>query len=172
MTQQGATRGWPEIVMSGLWTEFHGLPRVMSERQLLEGLGRLHSASQRRATQLSGASATLVEGDLLRYWLDDDGRVLLAEMHDPPNGFAIDALLEAMGPAQRESSGRYRRYGAITTEFVYPDRGLALTVAESYDDPAAFEPYLAATHLFAPTDMRGFVTDLGGEDHLGSQLAG
>jgi len=170
VTEAPSPRSWPEIVLSGLWTEFRGLPAVMREQELLEGLGRLHSASHRRASQLSGKSVTLVEADLLRYWLDDDGLVLIAEMHDPPNGFAIDPLLEQMGRAERESGGRYRRYGAITTEFVYLERGLILTVAESYDDPPKFEPYLAAAHLFAPTDMEGFTGRLGGEDHLGSQL--
>jgi hypothetical protein len=172
MTEAAPPRGWPEIVLSGLWTEFRGLPVAIREQELLDGLGRLHSVSHRRASTLSGKPVTLVEADLLRYWLDDDALVLIAEMHDPPNGFAIDALLEAMGPAERESGGRYRRYGAITTEFVYLPRGLVLTVAESYDEPPKFEPFLAAAHLFAPTDMEDFAGRLGGEDHIGTQLPG
>ena len=75
-----------------------------------------------------------------------------------------------MGPSDREGAGRYRRFGATTTEHVYASRGLALTVAESYDDPQTFEPFLGAVQLFAASDLRTFILELGGNDRGGPKL--
>jgi len=40
-------------------------------------------------------------------------------------------------------------------------------VAESYDQPPSFAPRLAAIQLFATTDLRTFVLELGGNDTTG-----
>ena len=46
-------------------------------------------------------------------------------------------------------------------------RGIALTVSESYGQPSSFVPRLAAVQLFAATDLRTFVLELGGNDRAG-----
>jgi hypothetical protein len=66
-----------------------------------------------------------------------------------------------------EGAGRFLQSGATTTAYVYAGRGLALTVAESYDQPPSFAPRLAAIQLFATTDLRTFVLELGGNDTTG-----
>ncbi len=46
-------------------------------------------------------------------------------------------------------------------------RALALTVGASYDTPPSFPDRLAAVQLFAATDLRTFVLELGGNDRGG-----
>ena len=96
--------------------------------------------------------------------------VVLVELRGPSSAKPPAELLEALGPPEREGAGRFRRADAMTTEYVYPQRGLAVTVAESYDDPPSFSPEVGQVLLFAPTDLRGFVVDLGGNDRGGPRL--
>jgi hypothetical protein len=162
-----ASADWVRIVGEGRWADFRGLPPSLAERELIGALGRTHVTSHWRASRLSGIPVTLVEMAGMRYWLDDDRRVLMAELHDPPSARSADDLLAVLGPPERQSGGRYRRYGVMTTEYAYPRRGLAVTVGESYDDPPTFPRFVAAVHVFAATDVDGFIGRLGGEDHLG-----
>jgi hypothetical protein len=96
-----------------------------------------------------------------------DGRVVLVQLEDPPCAPPPVELLARLGPADRRGDGRWLRFDATTVEHVYAARGLSLTVAESYVEPPAFEPYLAAVLLFSPTDMTRFVVDLGGNERPG-----
>jgi hypothetical protein len=169
MADEGA---WAEIVRDGRWSAFSGLPRDLTEHELLEVLNKVHAVSHVRAGTLGGAPMTVVESDLLRYWTDERSNVLLVEMHDPPSTLTVSGLLSVMGPPEREGAGRYRRYGVMMTEYVYPARGIALTIGESYDEPPTFEPMLAAVHLFSATDLADFESRLGGTDHLGPQITG
>ena len=190
MSKASAT--WAEVVRSGTWTAFRGLPARLTEAELLAGLGRdpagdLAPASSppvtmppvssptepspppRRPALLGSRQRDLVELDGLRYWLDA-ANVVLAELEDPSSALAPAELVAALGPSDREGAGRHRRFGATTTEHVYAGRGLALTVAESYDEPPAFEPFVAAVQLFAAADLRTFVLELGGNDRGGPRL--
>jgi hypothetical protein len=163
---------WAELIREGRWGAFSGLPHELPERELLEVLDKVHAVSHVRAGTLSGVPVTVVESDLLRYWTDDQSNVLLVEMHEPPSSLTVSGLLSVMGEAEREGSGRYRRYGVMMTEYVYPTRGIALTIGESYDEPPTFEPMLAAVHLFVATDLADYDGRLGGSDALAPPPAG
>jgi hypothetical protein len=93
--------------------------------------------------------------------------VVLIEVTKRLGATAPAALRDQLGAADREGAGRFLQSGATTTEYVYARRGLALTVAESYDQPPSFAPRLAAIQLFAATDLRTFALDLGGNDRDG-----
>ncbi len=160
---------WGDVVRDGRWLEFDGLPRRLDEAGLLRELGREAQAHAGRPANLGRHGRTLVELDGLRYWLAGR-RVVLVELEDPASSLAPGELLSALGAADREGAGRYRRVGATTTEHVFAGRGLALTVAESYDDPPSFAPILAAVQLFVPTDLRGFILELGGDDRGGPRF--
>ncbi len=160
---------WAAVALAGDWVTWRGLPARLSETELLGGLGRTPGANPRRPALLGHRQMDLVELKGLRYWLAHD-QVVLAELEDPASTLALEALLAALGEADRIGAGRYRRFGATTTEHVFAARGLAITVAESYDDPPTFEPLVAAVLLFAPTDLRGFVLELGGNDRGGPKL--
>jgi hypothetical protein len=155
---------WRTALVDGRWSEFGGLPADLSEHELLVAQGLLDAARNRHSAVLSHLPVTFVEIAALRYWLHE-GRVLLAELLDPPTSQPLAELLETLGDAERTSPGRQRRYGAMTTEYAYPARGLTLTVAESYDEPPAFAPSLAAVLLFRATDLVDYETRLGGLDH-------
>jgi hypothetical protein len=161
--------GWADVVRDGSWTAFEGLPASLEEAELLAALGREPGPHPRRPALLGSRQRELVELDGLRYWLDGDA-VVLVELEDPPADRAPDALVAALGAPERSGAGRYRRFGATTTEHVYPARGLALTVAESYDEPPGFEPFVAAVHLFAASDLRSWVLELGGNDRGGPRF--
>lgn len=95
---------------------------------------------------------------------------MLVELEDPPSLLPPEDLIRELGAPDRTSPGRYRRFGATTTEHVYAGRGLALTVAESYDEPPGFEPFLGAVQLFPAGDLRAFKLNLGGDDRGGPRL--
>lgn len=163
---------WAEAARSGDWTAWPGLPARLAEAGLLAALGRDPGPHPRGTARLGSRQREVVELDGLRYWLDadDDDAVVLVELVDPPCDRPPAALLEALGEPDRSGAGRYRRFGATTTEHVYAGRGLSLTVAESYDEPPGFEPFLAAVLLFPPSDLRTFVLELGGNDRGGPRL--
>jgi hypothetical protein len=158
--------GWAEVARTGEWTSFVGLPAPLTEAELLRGLDRPAGPHARRPALLGSHQADLVDIDGVRYWLDGDS-VVLVELLDPPSALPPAALVAALGDPERTGAGRHRRFGATTTEHVYPRRGLALTIAESYDEPPGFEPFLAAVQLFAAGELRTFVLDLGGDDRGG-----
>jgi hypothetical protein len=172
MLSPADSAAWADAVREGRWSAFSGLPRSLTEHELLDVLDKNHAVSHVRAGMLSGSPVTVVDSDLLRYWTDERSNVLLVELHDPDSALTVSGLLSVMGPADREGAGRYRRYGAMMTEYVYASRGICLTIGESYDEPPTFEPFLAAVHLFVATDMADFEGRLGGIDHLGSQITG
>jgi hypothetical protein len=160
---------WAAVVRSGEWLAFAGLPGRLGLADLLAGLGRQADPGPMTPARLGSRARDLVELEHLRAWLDGD-RVVLVELEDPPCDRPVADLVAALGEPDRTGAGRYRRFGATTTEHVYAARGLALTVAESYDEPRSFEPFLAAVHLFASADLRTFVLELGGNDRGGPRL--
>ena len=152
---------WDEIARTGRWTEWRGLPEQLSEGDLGRELG--FRGGEQVPTMLGRRRRDVVESEGTRIWLEGSN-VVLVELVDPPSDRPTGELLASLGPPEREGAGRYRRIGATTTEFVYPARGLSVTVAASYHDPPSFEPYLAQVLLFAPTDLRTFVLERGGND--------
>jgi hypothetical protein len=155
---------WQDALREGRWTEFEGLPPDLTESQLLAAVD--FPAPTRSSARLGWSRLQRVESGENRYWLEED-IVKLVELVDPPSELSPDALREQLGRGDREGPGRHRRFDATTWEYVYATRGLALTVASSFDEPAAFVPFVAQVALFAPTDLTGFVTELGGNDRGG-----
>lgn len=155
---------WGGVARAGDWTAWTGLPADASELSVVSELGL--AGGERSSTRLGSRRRTLVQGDGWRYWASAEGTVVVVELEAPASALPWDELLPALGPAEREAPGRHTLLGATTTEYAHPSRGLALTQAESSDRPPSFEPYLAQVLLFAPTDLRGFVHELGGDDRL------
>lgn len=155
---------WGAIARAGRWTEWAGLPEPLLVSTLHDELEP--GTGPRGSTMLGRRRRDVVKTPKGRYWQDGND-VELVELIDPPTDRAVADLLAALGPAEREGAGRYLRIGATTTEYVYPARGLALTVGRSYDQPPSFEPYLAQVLLFAPTDLRTFILERGGDDRPG-----
>jgi hypothetical protein len=155
---------WGPIAREGRWTEWAGLPEPLAVSTLHDELEP--GTGPRSSTLLGRRRRDVVKTPKGRDWQYGND-VELVELVDPPSDRPVAELLEALGPPEREGAGRYLRIGATTTEYVYPSRGLALTVGRSYDDPPSFEPYLAQVLLFAPTDLRTFVLERGGDDRPG-----
>jgi hypothetical protein len=152
---------WGDVVRSGCWTEWPGLPPRLTEPELLAALD--FPDATRGSARLGRQRLERVEAGEDRYWLEDE-TVKLVELVDPPSELPALELLAALGPAERETSGRHMRFDASTVEHVYPARGLSVTVAHGFDTPEAF---IAQVLLFAPTDLTRFVTELGGNDRPG-----
>jgi hypothetical protein len=158
---------WGAIARAGRWTEWPGLPQPLDEATLT---GELQLApGARTPTMLGRRRREVVSSGAARYWVDGDD-VVLVELVDPASELEPDELLAALGAPEREGAGRYRRIGVTTTEYVYPARGLALTVARSYDTPPGFAPFLAQALLFPPSDLRTFVLERGGDDRGGPRI--
>lgn len=157
------------IARAGQWANWPGLPSGMTVASVFGELaitppspvlGRL----ARRSVDCHFAPA-------VRVWADA-GAVVLVEWIDPPCAVAAAELVTTLGSPDREAAGRHLRSGATTTEYVFARRGLAVTVAASYDQPATFEPYLATVQLFTPGSLRDFVLELGGGDSPGPRPIG
>jgi hypothetical protein len=160
---------WGDVARTGDWEHWQGLPEGLDEAALASEL-RLPPGPARRATAMLGSQRVeMAESGGVRYWLRGT-EVILVELRGPASAASPAELLEALGAPDREGPGRFRRADALTTEYVYAGRGLAITVAESYDDPPSFAPEVGQVLLFAPTDLRGFVVDLGGNDRGGPRL--
>lgn len=99
----------------------------------------------------------------------DGDRVVLVELTQRLGAAAPADLLARFPAPDREGAGRYRLAGATTTEHVFAGRGIAITVAASYDQPPSFAPRVAAVQLFAASDLRTFDLELGGGDRGGPQ---
>jgi len=152
---------------AGDWAKWPGLPADLREADLVRDLGLAGAAPHRRDGLLSRHDAVIVEIAGLRYWLRDRDHVVMLEVTGQLGTQAPAALQAQLGHPDREGPGRFLQSGATTTEYVYAGRGLAFTVAESYDQPPSFAPRLAAIQLFAATDLRTFVLELGGNDTTG-----
>jgi hypothetical protein len=149
------------------WLHWPGLPADLRETAFVRDLGLDRAKKQRHGGRLSGHDVVVVDTPGLRYWLRDRGRVVLVEVTGKLGAAPPAELRAQLGRPDREGAGRFLQSGATTTEYVYAARGLALTVAESYDHPPSFSPRLAAIQLFASTDLRTFDLELGGNDRTG-----
>jgi hypothetical protein len=149
------------------WAHWPGLPADLREPGLLRDLQLGRARPHRRDGRLGRHDAVLVEAPGLRYWLRGHDHVVLIEITGNLGTAAPASLRAQLGAADREGAGRFLQSGATTTEYVYAGRGLAITVAESYDQPPKFPPRLAAVQLFAPSDLRSFDLELGGRDRAG-----
>lgn len=164
-----------EIALRGDWLRWDGLDASLTGQDLRYLLGPDVIAEAREPARLS---LQLVTRQVYRRsapphtvvaWFEDaSDRLLLIELDEPPSLASLDEIVSAWGPADRVAPGRSIVLGAMTTEYVYLSRGIALTIAESYDDPPSFAPRIARVQLFAPTDLQGFLVRLGGGDrHYG-----
>ncbi|HMG21648.1 MAG TPA: hypothetical protein VK607_10040 [Kofleriaceae bacterium] len=162
-----AVASYADALRAADWAHWPGLPPALREADLVRDLGLRRAATTRHAGRLSRRDAVIVEAPGVRYWLRDRDRVVLVEVTGALGTATPAALRAQLGAADREGAGRFLQAGATTTEYVYAGRGLALTVAESYDQPPSFPPRLAAVQLFAATELRTFVLELGGNDRAG-----
>jgi len=158
---------WADAAREGRWADFEGLPDELDMASLLAGLGRQPSWTE-RPDVLGDDERTLAESEGLRCWLDG-ARVMLAELSDPASAAAADPMLAQRGAADGERPGRPRS-DATVTDYVYAGRGLVLTVAESYDHPPSFEPFVVTVRLFAPTTLIAYLTELGGFERRRSRF--
>lgn len=159
---------WAAAARSGDWVAWPGLPAGVDEALVTRWLGAT-GEPERRPARLGHHLVDVVHRGGTSAWVRG-GVVVLVEIEDPAGGHDVDALLARLGPPDRSGPGRHLRSGSTTTEHVWASRGLAVTVAESYDDPPTHAPFLAAVQLFTPTDLRAFVLELGGNDRGGPRL--
>jgi hypothetical protein len=159
--------GYVAAMRASEWARWPGLPADLREADVVRDLGLDLATTTRHAGRLGRLDAVIVEAPWLRYWLRDRDRVVLIELTGRLGTASPGTLRSALGQADREGAGRFLVSGATTTEYVYAGRGLALTIAESYDHPPSFAPRLAAIQLFAASDLRTFVLELGGNDRVG-----
>jgi len=164
-----ASAAWA-AARSGRWADWPGLSSGLSVAAVVVELAGT-AAPVALASRLGRRPVDRYDAAPLHVWADGPV-VVLIEWVDPPCAGAVAELLANLGPPEREAAGRYLRAGATTTEYVYPARGLALTVAASYDQPARFAPYLATVQLFPPGSLRDFVLELGGSDQPGPRPIG
>lgn len=163
------------LAAEGRWPEWDGLEPGLTDAQVAAAFGVDAAAVEHGTGRLSGRPRELrtvrAGGEpVLRWWLDGEGAVSLVQVVAPLSRPDLEAALAALGPPEREGAGRHLVSGAMTTELVWPARGLSLTLAESYDDPPAWPRRLASALLFPASDLRTFVTDLGGADRGGPSL--
>ncbi len=166
-TAASAALGWADALRAADWARWPGLPATLRERELLDALAIDPSRVTRGDARLGRRDVVVVDTGGLRYWLRDGDHVILVEVTGNLGTAAPAALQRQLGAPAREGAGRLLLAGATTTELVYPARGIAVTVAASYDNPPSFAPRLAAVQLFATTELRTFVLELGGDDRGG-----
>jgi hypothetical protein len=140
------TDAW-RAARSGQWARWPGLPAEVSAAAVMAELAGIAPPAA-VASQLGRSAVDRYDTPRLRVWAAT-GVAILVEWIDPPCAGAVSELLDALGPPDREAAGRH------------------LTIAESYDQPPSFAPRLAAVQLFAATDLRTFVIELGGNDTTG-----
>jgi hypothetical protein len=162
----GGGPAWADVATAGEWQSWPGLPGGLGEPEVTRALGIDAGSADRRQTRLGSRTAELAVAGPARWWTVE-GEVVLVQLEDPRCSPPPAELLARLGTADRTGDGRWLRFGATTIEHVYAARGMSLTVAESYLEPPAFEPYVAAILLFRPTDLVRFVLDLGGNDRPG-----
>ena len=149
------------------WARWPGLPTDLRERTLVHDLGLSKASVTRTPGQLSRKDVVIVDAGDVRYYVRDRDHVVLVELTKQLGAIAPTDLLARLPAPDRDGAGRYLVSGATTTEYVFGGRGLAITVAASYDHPPRFAPHLAQVQLFAAGDLRTFELDLGGNDHAG-----
>jgi hypothetical protein len=154
---------------AGQWASWPGLAAKLSVAAVMAELGVAVPAAV--ASKLGRRALDRYDAPALHVWADHD-QVVLIEWIDPPCAGTVAELLAQLGTPDREAAGRYLRAGVTTTEHVYAGRGLAVTVAASYDQPPRFAPSLATVQLFTPGTLRDFVLELGGNDQLGPRAIG
>jgi hypothetical protein len=159
-------RDYASAIQARAWLDWPGLPAELREADLVRDLRLASISATRNKGRLGRLDATIVDRPGLRYWVRD-GRVVLIQLTGQLGAASPGELQAQLGAADRKAAGRYLQSGATTTEYVFAGHGLALTVAESYDQPPRFAPRLAAVQLFAVTDLRGFLLELGGNDRGG-----
>jgi hypothetical protein len=157
------------VLRSADWARWPGLPADLREKALLRDLGASAAKATRTRGKLGRHDVTIVDAGGVRYWLRDGDRVVLVELTQRLGAAAPSFLLSRFPVADREGAGRHRVSGTTTTEHVFAGRGIAITVAASYDQPPSFAPRLAAVQLFAASDLRTFDLELGGRDRGGPQ---
>lgn len=162
--EREAWRAAAAIARAGRWASWPGLPAGLTVAEVLAELGGA-AVPAPVASSLGRRSCERFDAPPLRVWADG-AAVVLVEWLDPPSATSVEELLAALGPPDRDGPGRHLRDGAVTTERVHAARGLAVTVAESYDDPPSFAPSVATVQVFAPCTLRDFVLELGGNDTL------
>jgi hypothetical protein len=155
---------------AGQWALWPGLPSGQPAAAVLNALGSA-AVPLGASSRLGRRPVDRHDAGPLHLWADR-GSVVLVEWIDPPCATAVPELLATLGLPDREAGGRYLRAGATTTEYVYAGRGLALTVAASYEQPPGFAPYLATVQLFTPCSLRDFILELGGNDTSGPRMVG
>lgn len=99
------------------------------------------------------------DGSIARVWLAEHDAILLIDIDHPPVREHPDALQARLGaPA---TTGRGRK-DPTAEEWIYPDRGLTITVEGKYETP----PQLRVSYLFvyAPTTLDDYFGRLGGKD--------
>lgn len=118
------------------------------------GRGRLSNVERSwRKYQLGGDAVA-------RVWLDDDGdRIILVDVSHPPVREAPDALGARLGEPAAKFEGRNN---PTHEEWVYPDRGLTITVGGLFDTPK--NPRVSYLFVYAPTTLDDYVGRLGGKD--------
>jgi hypothetical protein len=158
------------VARAGRWASWPGLP---SGQTVAAVIGTLTGATPplAAASRLGRRPVDRYDAPPLRVWADG-AAVVLVEWIDPPCAGTVAELRAALGRPDREAAGRFLRAGTTTTEYVHASRGLALTVAASYDQPPGFAPYLVTVQLFAPGSLRDFVLELGGNDPPGPRPIG
>jgi hypothetical protein len=160
------------VAVEGRWLDWSGLDPGLTDEDVVAAFdvdasaveydtARVSSRIRRRRTVRSSGEP------VLEWWLGDEGSVLMAKIVDPACEPGLEQVLAGLGPPDREGAGRHLVSGGTTTEYVWPGRGLSLTVVESYEDPPAWPPRLASSLLFGPTDLGGFIVELGGNDRAG-----
>jgi hypothetical protein len=157
------------VARAGRWASWTGLPRVPVAAVLADLAGT--GPTPPVPGKLGRRTLDRHDAGALHVWALE-GAALLVEWIDPPCEGAATDLIAALGAPDREGAGRHLRSGATTTEYVYAGRGLAVTVAASYDQPPRFAPTVATVQLFAPGSLRDFVLELGGDDRLGPRPIG
>ncbi len=172
MTDDERRRAWQQaaaIARAGEWARWPGLPPGLTATEALAELTGATTTPPPVASTLGRRTRERVDAPPLHIWTDGPS-VILVEWRDPPSATTMPELIAALGAPDREGAGRHLRSGATTTERVYAARGLALTVAESYDQPPGFAPFAATVQLFAPGTLRDFVLELGGDDQPGPRV--
>lgn len=155
---------------TGQWANWPGLPSGVGVAAVMAELSGFAPPAA-VASNLGRRLVDRYDAPSLHLWAIGTV-VILVEWIDPPCAGAVTELLATLGPPDREAAGRYLRMGTTTTEYVYAGRGLALTVAASYDQLPGFAPYLATVQLFAPGSLRNFVLELGGGELPGPRPIG
>jgi hypothetical protein len=151
---QGHYEGWTGLAPQPTLEEFllSVAPAVIHASQEKSRIATRYCVSEiQRATTPTSIEAWSVVGSQ---------EVSIIELGDPPCPY-IDLTLDAMGVPELTLEDKRLSAGYVVSEFIYPQRGIVLSIGEPLASSASQGRKLFHVRLFPPMSLQRYLTHVG-----------